>query len=473
MIENIMKENKMEKSRFKNGIIYVFIANAISLFIGLFTGFFLPKLLSIETYANIKLFQLYITYVGILHLGFADGMYLRLGGKKIDELNNKEILTEFKTFKLFQLIVNISALVICIILKKEVLFFCALSILPINISSYIRNLFNAVGLFKKYSRYTNINTIFIFAVNIFLLLIIKTDNYKLYLTAYVIAYIAYWLFIEYENRKLFGVKKTKFEKKYLIEDIKSGFLLMIGNFCNVIFTSRDRLFVKNLLGTIKFAFYSFAVSVENLMTVFITPISTVMYNYLCTHKEKKQILNVKKYILIFAAAVIIVVFPVKFIVNTWITKYEESLSVLFLLFAAQYISIMIRCVHINLYKAEKKQNRYFFIMISIVIFSIISNAIGYIIFKNMIAIAVATLITNTLWFIIGELDFKMYRLNIRDYIYIFVVMIVFLLCACIPNAIIGFVTYFVSTLVLSITLQKKVLYGAIKMAFNFVKNKIK
>lgn len=461
--------------KIKKGILYVFIANAISLIIGLFTGFVLPKFLSIETYASIKLFQLYVTYIGIMSLGFADGMYLRLGGKKLESIDNNEVLKEFNTYKVFQLIIAICSIIICLLMNNKILLFCAIVIFPVNVSGYLRNFYNAIGLFKNYSRFTNINTILIFAVNIILLFIIKTDFYIFYIISYIIIYFIYWIIIEYYTLKLFKVteKKNKIDLKYLIEDIKSGFLLMIGNFCNVIFTSIDRLFVKNLLGTIKFAFYSFAVSVENLMTVFITPISTVMYNYLCTHKEKKQILNVKKYILIFAAAVIIVVFPVKFIVNTWITKYEESLSVLFLLFAAQYISIMIRCVHINLYKAEKKQNRYFFIMISIVIFSIISNAIGYIIFKNMIAIAVATLITNTLWFIIGELDFKMYRLNIRDYIYIFVVMIVFLLCACIPNAIIGFITYFVSTLVLSITLQKKVLYRAIKMAFNFVKNKIK
>ena len=65
----------------RKGIFYVFIANLINLVFSLITSLFLPKLLSIDTYSYIKLFQLYITYVGILHLGYSDGMYLRLGGK--------------------------------------------------------------------------------------------------------------------------------------------------------------------------------------------------------------------------------------------------------------------------------------------------------------------------------------------------------------------------------------------------------
>ena len=44
----------MRQVKLKKGIMYVFIANIINLVISLITGFVLPKLLSIETYANIK-----------------------------------------------------------------------------------------------------------------------------------------------------------------------------------------------------------------------------------------------------------------------------------------------------------------------------------------------------------------------------------------------------------------------------------
>lgn len=454
----------------KKGVLQIFIANAINLVISLFTGFVLPKLLSIETYSNIKLFQLYITYIGILHFGFSDGMYLYHGGKTIQEVNKKEIIEELKTFKIFQFIITIIAIIISICLKNEMLLFCSLVILPINVGNYFRSLYQSIGEFKRYSKFTNVNTFLIFFINILLLLLIKTDNYHIYIIAYIIAYIVYWIILEIENKKLFKSYKAKPQKKYLVRNIKSGFFLMTGNFCNVIFTSIDRIFVQNLFGMIKFAFYSFSVSIQNLMSVFITPISTVMYNYLCKNTEKQQVINIKRIIMIFATIIIIAIFPAKFIIDGWLTKYSESVSVLFLLFSSEYISIIIRCIHINLYKAEKKQNRYFIIMIIIVLVSIILNFILYNIYKSMEMIALATLLTNIIWFIIGEIDFKKYKLKISEYIYMFSILIVYLITAKIDNSIMGCGIYIIISCVLIFIFMKETMFYCINESKKYLNN---
>lgn len=457
----------------KKGITYVFIANIINLIISLFTGFVLPKLLSVDTYASIKLFQLYITYITVLHLGFSDGMYLRIGGKDIEKIDKKEMLSEFKTFKIFQVVVTSIAIIVSLILKNQILLFCSLVILPINIGDYLRQVYQATGLFKKYSIFTNINTLLVFLVNIFLLFVIKTDDYAKYIFGYIIVYIIYWITIEVETKKIFGKNEVKADIKYLINDVKSGFVLLIGNFCNIIFTGIDRLFVQHLLGTIKFAFYSFAVSIESLMSVFITPISTVMYNYLCNNKEKQEVLRIKKIIVLFSAIIIAVVFPAKFIIQTWIQKYNDALNVLFILFAAQYITIMVRCIHINTYKVKKQQNRYFIIMILIVVLSIILNIILYAIFKNIEGVAIATLITSIVWFIIGEIDFREYRLDLKKYIYIFGILILFLICGQIPNSIVGCIVYIIITSIASFILIDDTIKIALTEGKNIVTQIVK
>ena len=452
----------------KKGIVYVFIANVINLIISLFTGFVLPKILSIETYSSIKLFQLYITYIGVVSLGFADGMYLRIGGKNLENINKEEVQQEFKTFKIFQLLVTILAIVVSIILKNEMLLFCSLVILPINIGNYLRQVYQAIGLFKKYSNFMNINTLLIFFINLILLFIVKTDNPQIYIICYIIAYIIYWIIIERETTKIFGKRKVKADKKFLFEDIKNGFLLLIGNFCNVIFTGIDRIFVQNLLGSIKFAFYSFAVSVENLMNVFIAPISTVMYNYLCNNKSKEQIINLKNMILLFASVVVVAIFPAKFIVEIWLQKYLDSLDVLFLLFAAQCITILVRCFHVNLYKAEKKQNRYFIIMMAVVVLSIILNILLFVLIGTMEAIALATLITSIVWFIIGEIDFKEYRMKAKNYIYIFLSIFTFLICGKMGNTILACLIYMAIIFIFMNILMRNTLKNALCEVKNFI-----
>ena len=453
---------------FKKGAMHVFIANIINLIISLFTGFVLPKYLSIDTYADIKLFQLYITYVGILHLGYSDGMYLRHGGKSLGSVNKKGILAEFKTFKIFQIMVSAVAVLISIIIKNKLLLFCSLVIFPINVGNYLKSLCQSIGEFKKYSRVTNLNTMLIFIINVILLLIVKSDDSNLYIILYIIAYVFYWIFVETIYRKMFKHEKVKANKKYLIQNIKTGFFLMIGNFCNVIFTSIDRLFVKYLIGTTEFAYYSFAVSIEHLMNVFITPISTVMYNYLCNNKEKQQVIKIKRIILLFSTVIVAIIFPAKFVITKWIAKYNSALNVLFLLFAAQYISIMVRCIHINLYKAEKKQNRYFAIMMSVVGLSIILNAVFFLIYHSIEMIAIATLLTNIVWFIIGEIDFKNCRLKLKDYAYTFIILALFIACGLIDNSIVGFAVYVIGSLLLMVILMHATFKYCIKETTNMI-----
>lgn len=445
----------MKSDGLKKGILYVFLANALNLIVNVFTAFILPKFLSVDSYANVKLFTLYVTYLGILHLGYADGMYLRNGGKTILEIDKNEAKKEFDTFKIFQLFMCFALVIVSLAIDNKILLMCALVVLPVSVSNYVRNLYNAIGEFKKYSRYTNINTVMIFLVNVLLLLIIKTDYYLWYVIGYVIVYFLYWAFIEYEMYKILNRPRLlpKFEKKYLKENIGSGIFLMTGNFCNVIFTSIDRVFVQNLIGMTEFAYYSFAASVENFLNIFVTPISTTMYNYFCKRPSKEKIIMIKRYCLILAAVVVALIFPVKFVVENWITKYNESLSVLFFLIAAQYVAMLVKIVHVNLYKSKKQQKKYFRIMLLIIAVSAVLNTIGYFMFKNMIAIAVATLITNILWFIIGEINLQEYKLLIKDYMYFALNLGAFLVCGLCLDTVLGFVCYASSVIIMSFVFE--------------------
>jgi len=202
---------------FKKGFFYVFISNLIGVFISIVTGFVLPKFLSIESYSDIKLFQLYVTYLGLLHLGYSDGMYLKYGGKDLIDIDKKEVLEEFRTFKSFQFLIFILGSVISLILKNNILLFCMISLVPINVGNYLRNLYQATAKFDKYAKFTSINNILIFIMNMVLLFIIKSDNSNYYIIAYVLSYFLYWFLLEKEVSGLFGKSKTKlFDIKYHI-----------------------------------------------------------------------------------------------------------------------------------------------------------------------------------------------------------------------------------------------------------------
>ena len=142
----------------KKGIYVIFKANVISLVFNLLTSFLLPKYLSVEAYAAIKTFQLYVTYVGLLHLGYADGMYLKYGGSDIEKLDGCSLKTDIHTMVLFQVWVSIISALASLILKDPIWVAFSISIFPLNIASYYKLLFQATGEFDKYGKITNITT---------------------------------------------------------------------------------------------------------------------------------------------------------------------------------------------------------------------------------------------------------------------------------------------------------------------------
>ncbi len=445
----------MEKKLTK-GIFYVFVANIVNMLFTIILNFVLPKFLSINTYAAIKTFQLYVTYIGVIHLGFVDGIYLKYGGKEHKNINTNEIIQILSTLRLFQLALTILLIIISYIIKDPIMFAFSLAVVPLNIVSFFKMFFQAVGEFKLYARVTNLASILPFVANIILLFIFKIDNYTFYLLAYVIIDIVIWVILEisyYRYTKEFNL--FFFSRKLLKENIKLGFSLMCGNFASFLLTGLDRWFVKFLMNNFQFAQYSFAVSIENMLNVALTPISIPLYNYFCREKSPQKINIVYKFVIIFAVTIISIAFGVKFILELFLNNYLKSVSIIFYLFAAQVFQIIIKSIYINLYKVKKKQNIYFKKLIIVIISGALFNTLCYGIMKTSTSFALGTLMSSVLWLFISIPDFKEINHKMSDIMFVFIEVFLFMICGLCFSSIIGFLIYFISTLLLIYIFMRK------------------
>ena len=153
------------KNNLKSGIIKILIVNVLNLVVTLITNFVLPKHLSTETYAAIKSYQFYINYIGILHLGYADGMYLKYGGKSYTEIDTRVFKRELSTLRIFQFIMCFVATVVALFMRDLVMVLVALSILPYNMFVGYKTIFQAIGDFDSYSKAINASTVILFLIN--------------------------------------------------------------------------------------------------------------------------------------------------------------------------------------------------------------------------------------------------------------------------------------------------------------------
>ena len=128
------------QSNLKKGILAIFSANIINLVFNLLTNFLLPKYLSVDSYAAIKTFQLYTTYIGIFALGYSDGMYLRYGGVDLKEIDRNELKTGLFSFRSMMIAESIILIPLAAMYGDKVVLGFSLTILSMNMTSYFKDL---------------------------------------------------------------------------------------------------------------------------------------------------------------------------------------------------------------------------------------------------------------------------------------------------------------------------------------------
>ena len=436
--------------------------------INILTNLILPKYLSINTYADIKTFQLCLSYIGVLHLGYNDGVYLKYGGKNISDLNKIKLSRNATTIKFMETAFFLILLLAGVLLGNKMLVYVSFVLVPYLLIAYYRYMFQALGEFSIYGRILNSVTIALFVSNM-VLIILKIDIPSYYIVARIFIYYLVWMTLEIFSTIRLGIqfKFSLFSPKELIICIKQGFLLMLGNFASTFITSMDRWFIKILMTSAEFAYYSFAVSLESFLNVATTPITTTLYNYFCKDSSVKTVSRIRKYMVMFSSIIVSSAFAVKVVILWYLPKYKESVSVVFILFASQIFYIMNRSIYTNLYKAKKKQNRYFVKLLVTLVCAFILNAVCFKILHIKEAFAIGTLISAIIWFVIVNRDFRKYKCSLVENLFLVTMTFTLLLLGTFLNAVAGFAIYAITYIILGYTLMPDTLKGIIYIAKDY------
>lgn len=445
----------MASTGMKKGLALIFIANLINLIIGLVNGFIVPKFLSIESYAAIKTFTLYSTYAGVFHLGYLDGMYLKYGGAQMESISPQEYGKDFWNITLMQVIVSVITLVVGRCFNNFIVSAFGVSLFFRNVTSCYQMFFQATGEFKLYSSALNYGSIGNFLLCMLLVFVYKTDNPHLYISAQVFSQIVVCIYLGVLlNRKIGYFKYKVIDWSGFKDNISSGFVLMIGNFSNNLFSSIDRWIVKIFMATTSFAIYSFAVSIDTLITVFITPIYVTLYNSFCIDHTARKVKQIKNIVLIWGFIIITLAFPTKWVIESYLYKYVDSMPLIFILFSTQVFYAVIKGVYVNYFKSVKKQKKYFWQMIAMLGVAISLGLIAYFVFRSLFAIAISALITAIVWLGVNEVGYSAFRFSIKEWGYIILLICIFIFSGISLPTHIGLCTYLVSLLVLSTLLMK-------------------
>ena len=452
--------------KLKKGIFVVFIANIINLSVSIIRNFILPKYLSVETYADIKMYQLYISYAGLAALGYIDGMYLKYGGKSIDSIDGSDLKLNRSTFRIFEFCISLTLLIIGLIRKDIIFVAMSASFFAMNMADYYRCFFQATGEFSIYSRIMNLSSLLTLIITLVLLFVVRTDNSIIYIFGSVFVYYFVWILLEIRNTNKDNGLRCLFSFSELKFSVTTGIALMLGTLLSTFMTGLDRWFVKFTLSTYDFAMYSFAASTVGFLSYAISPISITLYNYFCSEKNEKNINKIRDIIIIFLSGIICLVFPIKFVIEYYLPKYSAAVNVIVILFASQLVYGLTRCFYVNLYKAEKRQVEYFKGIVFVTIMGVLFNAGFFFIYKHSEAYAIGTFFAGVVWLLLCNVHFKKYKLSLINYFYSIIICSSFVLCGLLFRSFIGFIVYFIIFIGVSYLMMKDSFVELILMGKN-------
>lgn len=445
-----MKRNELIK-----GIKTVFSTNIVVVLFGIINGIVLPKYLSIDSYAQIKTFQLYYAYLGLLHLGVADALQIKYGGCDFNNVNKVELSNELAVYRTFFLVEEILAVVVATLIDNYIVMALASTMLFTNIISCYKIIYQATGNASGYGRTTLIISLLKFLANVAVILS-KSDSYIFLITAYVVIDIIICIVTELKHSFLF-IKFLNNKITILLEGIKIGFPILIGNFIVNLLMSIDRWYVKFGGINTEFAYYSFAVSIQQLAITMFKPFQIALYSFLCKNKDDyKKIGDSCSCIVAISAISCSLIFPIKWMIRSFISKYVFAISVVVILFATIIPNGVINSVYINLYKVYGNQKKYFWRSFLVVVTAAFLDLIVFINGGAIEKYAVATLVVSMIWYAISYYDFRHITTCRYDILKVIMSIAVLLLSNIVLPEVFGFVAYAMTIVLIHLRAIKKI-----------------
>ncbi|MCL0050752.1 hypothetical protein M1N22_02760 [Dehalococcoidia bacterium] len=408
-----MKGGAFDLHRFGGDIVVYSAGNGVLLLFGFIQFLIIPKYLSVEDFGYWQLFMLYGGYVGILQLGFIEGIYIKWAGKELAQVGH-EIKPAFRFLLLEQLIVIIPLGLLLYILLQPPFQWIGLMIL---IYAFIFNLallfmFTAQAV-RKFKLFTavNVGKGLAFLILIILFFVSGYLNYHYVILASLTAlFLALFALAFWFRRYLWGKMPCLSSLwAYGRENINIGIFVLLGNFVLVLFLTIDRLMVSSFFSIQEFAIYAFAVAVAMIIYTFVGAVSQVFFPYLSgvgRELRTKAYQLGKPAIILSWAAILGIYFPLTRLIEFYLPHFVASLPIMQILLGAVGFGSLIQILHVSFYMAYRKQRQYFVWGIAALALSATLNLLAIKVFGTLESVAIATLISFGVWYAINELSLR-------------------------------------------------------------------
>lgn len=354
--------------------------------------FIVPKLIGVEDYGYWQLYLFYSSYVGFLHFGWNDGIYLRYGGKEYKELNKELFFSQFWMLIIFQVLIGAVIMGVSIAFSSDtnrlyIFEMTALCMFIVNVRLMLIFILQGTNRIKEYAQITMMERV-IYCCLILLFLFIGIRQYKLLISADIIGKLVTLVYAMYCCKDIVFNKVSAFylNIKETVMNVSVGIKLMFANIASMLIIGVVRFGIERSWDVSTFGKVSLVMSVSNLMMIFIDAVGIVMFPVLRrTNEDKLPTLytTMRTFLMVPLLGLLVAYYPLKIILPIWLPKYTESLMYMALLFPmCIYEGKMALLINTYLKTLRKEKLMFVFNLLSVVL-SIILTILFTIVFKNL------------------------------------------------------------------------------------------
>lgn len=266
-----------------------------------------------------------------------------------------------------------------------------------------------------------------------------------------------------------GVKSGKLFSRENIETTKVGFLITVGNYISLLFHAVDKQFVKIFFTDYDFAMYSFSVSTQTIMTVFITALAQPFYPKMANNTIKNEEYNIMKELLfLFGSMSGVAYFAISFIVKHFIPNYVDSIKIVAMFFAVFPAMAVINVIYINMYKITKQMKKYISTLSLMLVLAVVFNYAAVLLKGSYVGIALATMLVYYFWLFYSAKDFEYINIGKKDIVYLLGYFAAYFICTRMLGEIAGIIIYASFML-----LWGRLLYGkSMSYLLDIIRNKV-
>lgn len=388
---------------FKN-LSLTLLSSMVSLLTSAIIVLIIPKLIGVREYGYWQFYNLLASYVGVVPIGWIDGMFLKLGGKHYNNLDKENIKTEFLWFMYAMGFVSLMVLCYGMFFANNeyriISIGLALTIFIYDVRAFISFILQATNRIAENAVITFISSI-LYLIFTIVLLVFNVHFIFAFIFANILSLAISLVYAMFKIEDMFKVDCLKLGQvsSDIIDNIRVGIKLLISNFSGMLLLGIVRIGIQRAWSIETFGKVSLALSLSNMMMVFITAISMVMFPILRRVSKEKlgQVYITIRVVLMTALFFALLAYiPLKILIVNWLPKYEESLYYLPLMLTTVVLQGKFELLSNTFFKVYRMEFQLLVVNVVSFIASALMTVLFTLYYKNLSALLLSVLVVMLL-----------------------------------------------------------------------------